>query len=50
MKLFIAIERGWQDYTVKKVLELFTYYGNKFLGEFIAETRRKIKEGIYELI
>lgn len=23
---------------------------NKFLGEFIAETRRKIKEGIYELI
>lgn len=23
---------------------------NKFLGEFIAETRRKINEGIYELI
>ena len=23
---------------------------NKFLGEFIAETRRKIEEGIYELI
>ena len=22
---------------------------NKFLGEFIAETRRKIEEGIYEL-
>ena len=49
----IAIKQNGQVFLDKNSWDYSTTtgkYRNKFLGEGIAETRRKIKEGIYKLV
>jgi hypothetical protein len=41
----VTLSRKYWNYSITTCK-----HRNKFLGEFIAETRRKIEEGIYELV